>query len=128
MKSNKSFISSTFWSERIGFTAGIATLNEMSRIKSWNIISKKGRKIKELLSLMAHKNKIGIKFKGLDALIKFDLTNCKIKNYEAFITTEMLKKGFLATNSIYVSISHTDNLIKKYMKEMSIIFKKLSRK
>ena len=35
------FISSTFWSERIGFTAGIATLDEMNRIKSWDIISKK---------------------------------------------------------------------------------------
>ena len=127
MKSNKSFISSTFWSERIGYVAGIATLNEMSRIKSWNIISQKGRKIKELLSLAAHKNKIGIKFKGLDALIKFDLTNSKIKDYEAFITKEMLKKGFLATNSIYVSISHSDSLIKKYVKEMNTIFKKLSK-
>ena len=127
MKSNKSFISSTFWSERIGYVAGIATLNEMSRIKSWNIISQKGRKIKELLSLAAHKNKIGIKFKGLDALIKFDLTNSKIKDYEAFITKEMLKKGFLATNSIYVSISHSDSLIKKYVKEMDTIFKKLSK-
>ena len=127
MKSNKSFISSTFWSERIGYVAGIATLNEMSRIKSWNIISQKGRKIKELLSLAAHKNKIGIKFKGLDALIKFDLTNSKIKDYEAFITKEMLKKGFLATNSIYVSISHSDSLIKKYVKEMDAIFKKLSK-
>ena len=117
MKSKNSFISSTFWSERIGFVAGIATLKEMSRIKSWNIISKKGRKIKKLL-----------KFKGLDALIKFDLTNSKIKDYEGFITKEMLKKGFLATNAIYVSISHTDSLINRYVKEMRIIFKKLSRK
>ena len=48
--SNRSFISSTFWSERSGFVAGIATLNEMKRIKSWKIISAKGRKIKRLLS------------------------------------------------------------------------------
>ena len=128
MKSKNSFISSTFWSERIGFVAGIATLKEMSRIKSWNIISKKGRKIKKLLSTIAFENNLGIKFKGLDALIKFDLTNSKIKDYEGFITKEMLKKGFLATNAIYVSISHTDSLINRYVKEMRIIFKKLSRK
>ena len=28
----KTFISSTFWSERTGFSAGIATLNEMKKI------------------------------------------------------------------------------------------------
>ena len=36
------FISSTFWTERIGSVAAIATLNEMKRIKSWEIISQKG--------------------------------------------------------------------------------------
>ena len=30
----KSFISSTYWTERIGFAAGVATLNEMERIDS----------------------------------------------------------------------------------------------
>jgi len=128
MKANKSFISSTFWSERIGFVAGISTLKEMNRIKSWKIISKKGRKIKKLLFSIAKKNKLNIKFKGLDALIKFELINPKIEDYVSFITKEMLKKGFLATNSIYVSISHSEHLIKKYIKEMDKIFKKLSCK
>ena len=32
------FISSTFWTERSGFVAGLATLREMKRINSWNII------------------------------------------------------------------------------------------
>ena len=126
--SNKSFISSTFWSERIGFVAGIATLDEMKRIKSWKIISNKGKKIKKLLSLEAKKNDLIISFSGLDALIKFDILNSQIKDYQKIITREMLKKNFLATNAIYVSISHTDSLIKKYISEMSKIFKKISYK
>ena len=32
-KAKNTFISSTFWSERIGFTAALATLKEMKRIK-----------------------------------------------------------------------------------------------
>ncbi len=128
IKANKSFISSTFWSERIGFVAGIATLNEMKRIKSWKIISSKGRKIKSMLTKLATQSNLGIRFKGLDALIKFELLNTKIKNYENFITHEMLKRGFLASNSIYISTSHTDKLIKKYIKEMKIIFQKLGNK
>ncbi len=126
--SNRSFISSTFWSERSGFVAGIATLNEMKRIKSWKIISAKGRKIKRLLSLEAQKWGLIIKFSGLDALIKFNILNPKIKDYQKIITSEMIKNNFLATNSIYVSVTHTEKLIKKYVKEMSKIFKKISHK
>ena len=40
-----SFISSTFWTERIGSVAGIATLKEMKRIKSWKIIDDTGNQI-----------------------------------------------------------------------------------
>ncbi len=126
--SNRSFISSTFWSERSGFVAGIATLNEMKRIKSWKIISAKGRKIKRLLSLEAQKCGLIIKFSGLDALIKFNILNPKIKDYQKIITSEMIKNNFLATNSIYVSVTHTEKLIKKYVKVMSKIFKKISHK
>ena len=125
---NKSFISSTFWSERSGFVAGIATLKEMKRIKSWKIISEKGKKIKKLLSYEAKKSGLEIVFSGLDALIKFNILNPKIKNYQKIITSEMLKKNFLATNSVYVSISHTDKLIKRYVKEMGKIFKVISYK
>ena len=127
VKANKSFISSTFWSERIGFVAGIASLEEMKRIKSWKKISEKGRKIKKMLRTIAEENNLVIKFKGLDALIKFELLNTNIKNYEKFITDQMLIKGFLVSNSIYVSIAHTDTIINKFIREMKPLFKKLSR-
>ena len=45
--SEDTFISSTFWSDRIGPVAALATLKEMQRTKSWNIISKKGLLIKK---------------------------------------------------------------------------------
>ena len=40
------FISSTFWSERAGYAAAIATLKIMKKIKSWKIITKNGKFIK----------------------------------------------------------------------------------
>ena len=45
-KSSVSFISSTFWSERIGPTAALKTLEIMEKEKSWITISKKGLSIK----------------------------------------------------------------------------------
>ena len=42
-----SFISSTFWTERIGPTAALKTLEVMERIKSWEKISNTGKFIKK---------------------------------------------------------------------------------
>ena len=39
----------------------------------------------------------------------------------------MLKEGFLATNSIYLSFAHKTNLINKYLKSFEKVFKKISR-
>ena len=55
------FISSTFWTERIGPTAGIATLNEMERLKSWKIITSTGQTIKKNWQKLASENSINIK-------------------------------------------------------------------
>ena len=41
------FISSTFWTDRIGPTAAIATLDKMKKKKSWKFITDQGRKIKK---------------------------------------------------------------------------------
>ena len=36
---NESFISSTFWTEKIGYIAGLATIEEMEKTKSWEKIN-----------------------------------------------------------------------------------------
>ena len=41
--SQKTFISSTFWTEKIGPAAAIATLKTMKKMKSWKIIDDKGK-------------------------------------------------------------------------------------
>tara|TARA_B110000977_G_scaffold28001_1_gene35691 strand:- start:17748 stop:19778 length:2031 start_codon:yes stop_codon:yes gene_type:complete len=122
-KSEDTFISSTFWTERIGPTAAIATLHEMKKEKSWEIISKKGKKFKKIWAQLSKKYKLPIKIYGLDSLCKFDFKLKINEKYKLLITSEMLKKGFLATNSIYVSTSHSDNIINKYKKALDNIFK-----
>ena len=42
------FISSTFWTERIGSVAGLETLKQMRRLKSYKFIKRQGKKIKKI--------------------------------------------------------------------------------
>ena len=55
-----SFISSTFWTERIGPTAALATLKVMEDIKSWEIITSIGKKIQEGWKSLALNNGLEI--------------------------------------------------------------------
>ena len=120
-------MSSTFWTERIGPTAALATLNEMEKKKSWQIISKKGIFIKKMWAKFFEENKFDVKIMGLDAMPIFLFKKNNQLN-KTFITKEMLKRGFLTSNSIYLSLAHTDNLIKKYLKNLSEVITLLSKK
>ena len=46
-KAQDTFISSTFWTDRVGTVAALKTINEMERSKSWDKITKTGKIIKK---------------------------------------------------------------------------------
>lgn len=124
--SKKSFISSTFWSERIGPVAAIKTLEIMKDIKSWKIISTQGKKIKDGLEKLSKKYNLNISFFGLDSLISFKFNHNQNRLFKTFITQEMLKQNYLASTSIYLCIDHSDKLIRDYLNKIEKIFFKLS--
>ena len=45
---NNSFISSTFWTEKIGYVAALKTIEIMKKTKSWIKITKLGKLIKKM--------------------------------------------------------------------------------
>ncbi|MDC6482275.1 aminotransferase class III-fold pyridoxal phosphate-dependent enzyme [Pelagibacteraceae bacterium] len=122
-----SFISSTFWTERIGPTAALATLKEMKRIKSWEIIDQNGKKIIKGWRELGKKYGLKIETFGLPALCGFKFLSKNNQKYKTLITQEMLKKGFLSSNQVYSSVSHTKKIIDKYFYEIDKIFKLIQK-
>ena len=124
MKSaQNSFISSTFWTEKTGSIAALKTLEIMSELKSWQIISKAGRKIKKGWKKIAETHDVPIEVYGLDALCSYSIIHNNSQAYKTFITQEMLIRGYLASTMIYVSIAHTDKIINNYLENLDEIFK-----
>ncbi|MBN1185617.1 MAG: aminotransferase class III-fold pyridoxal phosphate-dependent enzyme [Bacteroidales bacterium] len=118
----KTFISSTFWTERIGPSAALATLKVMERIKSWEIITKTGNDIKKRWQQLATKYQISINQWGLPALAGFSFTSKNNLAYKTYITQEMLSKGYLASNSIYVCIEHSVEILDGYFDAIEPLF------
>ena len=122
-----SFISSTFWTERSGFVAGLKTLEIMEKNKTWKIITDQGKKIKRMLNKLANKNKFNLKITGLDACPSYVLDLKNWQEYKTFITQELLKKKILGANTTYVSINHDNKIIKKYETALDGIFYKIRK-
>ncbi len=117
-----SFMSSTFWSERIGPTAALETLNIMEKNKTWATITRLGNNLISIWKKLAARHKLKISITGIPSLAKFSIKSKNSQAYKTYITQQMLEKGFLASNGVYLSISHDNNIFKKYESILDKIF------
>jgi len=124
---NSTFISSTFWTDRIGPAAALATLDVMKKIKSWDILVKKGKKIKEIWKKCFKQNKIEADIRGLDALPEFNIKSSNSQEIKTYISQEFLKKNFLCSNRIYLSTTHDDEIVEKYFNILNSILNNISK-
>jgi len=120
------FISSTFWTERVGPVAALKTLEIMEQTNSWEKITTTGENIGKCWKELGNKHEITINLSGLSSLISYSIKSPNWLKYKTFITQEMLKKGMLASNSIYVSVAHTPDLIDQYFQYLDDIFLTIS--
>jgi len=116
------FISSTFWTERIGPTAALKTLEVMERERSWQQVTATGLQLRRSWQELADRHGLSISHNGLAALTGFAFQSQKALEYKTLITQEMLKKGYLAATSCYVSLAHTQEVIETYRGEMESVF------
>jgi glutamate-1-semialdehyde 2,1-aminomutase len=116
------FISSTFWTERIGPTAALKTIEIMERERSWEKITKIGGNVSDGWQQLADKYGLDIYRWGLPALSGYTFNSDNALSYKTLITQEMLKKGYLATNCVYACIDHTQKVVNGYFQELDVIF------
>jgi len=116
------FISSTFWTERIGPTAALKTLEVMERERSWEQVTKTGLALREQWQAMADRHGIAISHNGLPALTGFAFNSSKALEYKTLVTQEMLKEGYLATTGCYASLAHTPEMTEPYLDSLERVF------
>jgi len=117
-----SFISSTYWTERIGPTSAIATITKMQKENVPEYLEKTGLAIKKELSEIAEKHNIVLHIEGFPAMlhIAFDYSNSQA--IRTLYTQEMLKRGVLASGGIYVSLAFKEEHIKEFLKAVDEVF------
>ncbi len=119
------FISSTMWTDRLGFIAANETLKRLKKNKIHKIISYYGNIIKNGWIKYATKHKIDISISGLDTILYLKFNYKNNAEIVTFFTQEMLKRGFLAGSQVATSSAYNKNIINKYLKEVDQVFGKI---
>lgn len=120
------FISSTFWTERIGPTAALATLKVMERVKSWETITETGNKMREGWQKLADEHQLSITISGIPSLSTYSFNSPDALAYKTLIAQEMLKKGFLASTNFYASTAHNDDNLDLYFNALETVYQQIS--
>ena len=126
-KAENTFISSTFWGERVGYTAALSSIQEFKRLKIFKKIESNSKLIKSIWLNLSKKYEVPINIMGTIGIPSFVF--CKDHDRrKTFLTQEMLKNKILASNMIYITIFHTKENIKKYIKILEKVFYDISNK
>ena len=123
----KTFISSTFWTERIGPSAALKTLEVMERKKSWEVITNLGIKFRKEVQILAKKYNLSITFSAIPAVTSYKFNTKNALEYKTLISQEMLKKNILASTHFYACTEHTDSHFNLYFEALDEIFELISK-
>ncbi|MDD5339656.1 MAG: aminotransferase class III-fold pyridoxal phosphate-dependent enzyme [Candidatus ainarchaeum sp.] len=119
-----SFISSTYWTERVGPTAALATIAKLEKENVPAHLRRIGRKIGDGWARLAKEKELDIEVLfDFEPLITFNLDyKEKSQAISTLFTQEMLERGYLASKSVYVSYSHKDADVEKYLGHAGEVF------
>ncbi len=116
------FISSTFWTERIGPSAALKTLEVMERVKSWEQITAIGSDITSRWAALAGRHGLSITINGLPSLATFSFNHPDALALKTLMTQEMLTKGYLASTGVYACMAHTPDVVAAYFNTLDPVF------
>lgn len=120
------FISSTYWTDRVGLVASLATIRKYQENSVEKILDKNGTMIQNGWKELAEKHGLDISIMGIKPLSYFAFNYPNDKEIKTLFIQEMLNLGFMSTTAYYASYAHKESDIKECLEAVDKVFEKLS--
>jgi len=120
------FISSTYWTDRVGFVSSIETIKSIKENGVVEHLSFVGELVQNGWSSLAHKHNIDIHVGGIYPLSHFSFEYKEALVLKTLFTKLMLERGFLATTAFYASFAQKEEDITRYLDTVDSVFEILS--
>ena len=121
------FISSTNWTDRVGPTAALATLQRYKEMEVDKHIITVGEKVQKIWKDAAKKTDLHLSVSGLPSLSAFSFDGKNALALNTRFVVEMLTRGFLGFRQFKPSLAHGEFELKKYQEAVLETFSLLSR-
>ena len=118
----KSFISSTMWTERIGPVAALAMIKKFHDFKVHEHLMAIGGLVQKGWEKAGKRSGIAIKVSGIHPLSHFIFDVEEHLLMKAYFIQGMLSRGFLASNLFYSMYAHTDKNVASYLSAVDEVF------
>ena len=120
-----SFISSTYWTERIGPVAALATLQKHRACRVHEHLIKIGTLVQQGWKSAARKAGLSIEIGGIKPLSHFGFGHEQKEAIRTLFTQMMLERGFLATSAFYATYAHHPEHVEAYLCAVEGVFSNL---
>ena len=120
---HESFISSTYWTERVGPTAALAVLKKMQQIDVPAHVDLMGRRVIEVWSKHFQSHALPLNIDDTyPCFASFSIAHELAKELRVFFVQEMLSRGFLAANIVYLTMAHNEDNLVAYDQAVGDVF------
>jgi glutamate-1-semialdehyde 2,1-aminomutase len=120
-----SFISSTYWTDKIGPVAALATLKKFQKLNVSSHLIEIGEAVQAGWQELAKKHAIKINISGIPPLSHWDIESAESQLLHTIITEKMLQKGFLTSKAFYTTLKHTKKHVAAYLDALDEVLKEL---
>lgn len=121
------FISSTYWTDRTGPVAALATLKKMKKLNVPKRIKIAAGEMRAGWAKAAEKHGLKINIGGTVPYNNFSFLYDDAQALKTLFTQEMLERGFLAGTEFNPSCAHTSPLIQKYLRAVDSAFAEIKK-
>ena len=122
----RSFISSTYWTEAVGPTAALATIEKMSSLDLPSHVQHIGTKLRQGLTAAAARHSLPLKLAGHAAITSIAFDHPKNAALGTLFTVRMLEQGILAGSSFYACLAHQDEHVARYLEAAEPVYAELA--
>ncbi len=121
-----SFISSTYWTEAVGPTAALATIDKMEKTKVWEHAAHMGTIAQKMWNDAGARTGLKVHSNGVLCLPHFGFEyDCSLE-MKTLYTVLMLDEGYLGNVGFYPTLAHTEEIMAKYAEAVERVFTKIA--
>jgi len=111
----RTFISSTYWTDRVGPAAALATLRKYRERNVAHQLSRVGEMVQQGWRQAAQAHGLEVRVAGIAPLGHFSFEHPQAEALRTAFTQLMLDRGFLATRAFYAMYAHEDEHVRRYL-------------